>query len=278
MKFEELIETIKGKLYERISHPFLFSFTFFFFGVNWRFFYKLYIGDSITSIDLFLQTNPIQYCKPALYSLYYVLFIPLLSLFSEPYAELVKTGILKIRNYMRKNWQEHDMKTIAEIEEKYIQEIDGLRSAIGAERRNYFNISESLKKWFRKEHELADDVILQFYKCFPDLMVGDIALDQNGDALRGAANSGRPILGVVVDKPGSEYAFVIEKGVLKPSVLDIREKQNINKPGKYCLSDVNMSRLNIVPDREGTYQVIGELLDDGTFLVEKQSLIIPRKR
>ncbi|RHX77427.1 hypothetical protein [Leptospira yasudae] len=274
MKFEELIETIKGKLYERISHPFIFSFTFFFLGVNWRFFYKLYLGDSVASIDSVLVSNPLQYCKPALYSLYYVLLTPLLSLFSEPYSELIKTGILKLRNYMRKNWQEQDMMTIAEIEQKYIQEIDGLKSAVGAERKNYFNISESLKKWFRKEHELADDTVLQFYRCFPDLMVGDIALDQNGEALRGTGNSGRTILGVVVDKPGSDFAFVIEKGILKPSVLDIREKQNINKPGKYYLSDVNLSRLVLVPERAGTYQVVGELMDDGSFVISKQSLEI----
>ncbi|UOG42060.1 hypothetical protein [Leptospira noguchii] len=191
MKFEDLIETIKGKLYERISNPFLFSFTFFFISTNWRFFYKLYMGDSMNSMDSLLEKHPINYCMPAVYSLLYVLFVPLLSLFSEPYTELVRTGTLALRNYMRKNWQDQEMSTIAKVERKYIEEIETLQSSIAADRKNYFNISESLKKWFRDKHGLDGDVNLQFYKCFPDLIVGDVAIEQNGDALRGAANSGR---------------------------------------------------------------------------------------
>ncbi|WP_244310101.1 hypothetical protein [Leptospira mtsangambouensis] len=116
MNFEELIDTIKGKLYERLSNPILFSYSIFFITFNWRFFYKLIQGDSLSSIDQFLINNSFEITKPAIYSLIYVILTPILKLISEPYSEFIKTLTLASRNYFRKNWQEQDMATISEIE------------------------------------------------------------------------------------------------------------------------------------------------------------------
>ncbi|EMS83792.1 hypothetical protein [Leptospira noguchii] len=56
------------------------------------------------------------------------------------------------------------------------------------------------------------------------------------------------------------------------SVIDIKERQNINKPGKYYLSNISPSRLERLPDSgEGTFQIVGELKDDGNFSIAKES-------
>ncbi|GBF52154.1 hypothetical protein LPTSP4_36930, partial [Leptospira ryugenii] len=42
MNFEEITDTIKGKLYERIGNTFLFSYSILFLSINWNYFYKIY--------------------------------------------------------------------------------------------------------------------------------------------------------------------------------------------------------------------------------------------
>ncbi|TGL45978.1 hypothetical protein [Leptospira perdikensis] len=273
MNFDELIDSIKAKLYERISNPFLFSFTLLLISINWRFFYKLYLSDSISSIDEFLAKNPFKILEPALYSLAYVIITPLLTLFSEPYSELIKTITLYARNYLRKKYQEQEMSTIEEIENKYINEIQALREKLSLEKADYMNISNSLIKLFKTENSIPDDVDIQFFQCSNDLMIGDVALNLHNQAIRESASSGNPIIGLVIGKAGTNYVYVARKGKIESSLLDLRIIQNISRPGQYYLSRTTFSRLEELPANAiGSFQIIGELNEDGSFCISLSSL------
>lgn len=273
MNLNEVIEEVKGKLYERISSPFLFTYSLSFIIFNWRFIYRILHAERTYVLDDYLVQHPLDYENPFLYSIAYVLIIPILNLISVTYNEFVTTGTIYLRNYMRKNWQGHDIKTIASIENKYISEILALKDKINSEKVEYVNVADSLIRVFKTEKQLPNSLNIIMKKCESNLAIGDVALDIPNLAVRDNGSSGKSTLGIVLGKPGTEFAFIVISGEIPCSALDLRVKQSISQSGEYFLSKTDSSRLEYLEsETKGNIQIVGELLDNGNFIVKKRSI------
>lgn len=269
MQFEEITDTIKGKLYERIGNPLLFSYSILFLGINWKFIYLLILSENIVIIDRFLKENPLDYHNPLLYSIAYTFITPLFSLISETYGEFIKSGTLYFRNYMRKNWQEHELATIKTIEDKYKSRIIELEDRIKSETKDYMILEECILNWYRFDKKLPSDSKISLFHCAENLVVGDVAINSNGNAIRSTSGN-LSVLGIVMYKPGKSYAIILEKGKFTKEILNIAERQNVNGAGKYYLSKSSPSRLEkLFPEIKGDFHIIGSLEEDGSFTVQK---------
>ncbi|GBF52142.1 hypothetical protein LPTSP4_36800 [Leptospira ryugenii] len=271
MNFEEITDTIKGKLYERIGNTFLFSYSILFLSINWKYFYQIYNAYSLIKINDYLEKNPINLITPLYFAILYTLFMPVIILISESYQELVKIGTIQIRNYMRKKWQEVELTTISSIEEKYKNKILALETKIRNNEIQFELISKNLVDWFKKNYNIDDSVTIIFHKTSENLKVGDVAVNVDGIASR-FISSNYPVLGIVVDKPTETYSFIIKDGELNPEICDISQFQNIILDGIYILSNKFPSRLDYLDnERRGTLQQIGKK-EGSKFTVELKNI------
>ncbi|WP_411824671.1 hypothetical protein [Leptospira sp. 'Mane'] len=271
MQFEELTDTIKGKLYERIGNSFLFSYTLFFLTINWKFFYLVVLKKELKNIEDFLQDQSLEIYKPICYSLLYTIFMPIIVLISETYSEFIKTGTLFLRNFMRKNWQEHELSTIKEIENKYISKIQELESMLNLHTRDYQDLSDNILQWYRIDRNIPETTVVEFWSCNDNIIPGDVAINNNGVITRQISNKNQ-ILGIIVYKPSSYSALIVKNGFITTDIINLAEKQNINKPGKYFLSTKSPSRLEyLAPELKGVFQIVGESFTDGSFKIEISS-------
>ncbi|EOQ97810.1 hypothetical protein LEP1GSC195_1455 [Leptospira wolbachii serovar Codice str. CDC] len=271
MDFNEITDTIKGKLYERIGNTFLFSYSIFFISTNWIFLFQIINSYPIKTIIQSKQEYPIDFITPICYAALYSLLMPLIVLITESYNELARTGTLKIRNSMRKKWQEVELTTIQAIENKYINKINHLQTTIANDESQFASLSANLLNWFRQKEKLTENTNVIFVKCAENLSVGDVAVNVNGLASR-FTSSDYPVLGIVVNKPTSSHSFIINRGEVPLETCDISQYQNINKNGTYVLSSRFPGRLEILSENDkGKYLKVGKK-EAEKFIIELQNL------
>ncbi len=271
MNFEEITDTIKGKLYERIGNTFLFSYTVLFISINWKFFYQIYNAYGLKRINEFLSKTPIDVTQPLYFASLYTLIMPILILISESYQELVKIGTIQIRNFMRKKWQQVELTTISEIEDKYKNKILALETKISNDEKQFELISNNLVAWFKKNYNLDNSINIIFHKSSENLRVGDVAVNVDGIASR-FISSNYPVLGIVVDKPTATYSFILRNGELSADICDISQFQNINTDGTYILSFKYPSRLDYLSEStKGNLQQVGKKAGN-QFIVELKNI------